>query len=128
MSELTVSALGEAERSGALDTLVLAFAADPVERWLYPQPDSYLGSFRRFLDAFGGRAFDEQTAWKIGQCAAVAAANQHLARVPGDPESAHDSLLRAPGLRGDRPGSSRELPSDHRHAAAGPVRPRCLSV
>lgn len=72
MSELTVYPIGEDERSRALDTLVLAFAADPVERWLYPQPDSYLGSFRRFLAAFGGRAFDEQTAWKIGPCSAVA--------------------------------------------------------
>lgn len=72
MSELTVSPIGEDERSRALDTLVLAFAADPVERWLYPRPDSYLGSFRQFLAAFGGRAFDEQTAWKIGQCSAVA--------------------------------------------------------
>jgi GNAT superfamily N-acetyltransferase len=72
VSELTVSPIGEDERSRALDTLVLAFAADPVERWLYPRPDSYLGSFRRFLAAFGGRAFDEQTAWKIGQCSAVA--------------------------------------------------------
>src|ERR1700733_13959234 len=67
-----VSPVGQNERPTALDTLVLAFAADPVERWLYPQPDSYLGSFRRFLVAFGGRAFDEQTAWKIGQCSAVA--------------------------------------------------------
>jgi GNAT superfamily N-acetyltransferase len=72
VSELTVSPIGEDERSRALDTLVLAFAADPVERWLYPRPDSYLGSFRQFLAAFGGRAFDEQTAWKIGQCSAVA--------------------------------------------------------
>jgi GNAT superfamily N-acetyltransferase len=73
MSEPAVSPMvGEEERSRALDTLVLAFAADPVERWLYPQPDQYLGSFRRFLVAFGGRAFDEQTAWKIGDCLAVA--------------------------------------------------------
>jgi GNAT superfamily N-acetyltransferase len=72
VSELTVSPIGEDERSRALGTLVLAFAADPVERWLYPRPDSYLGSFRQFLAAFGGRAFDEQTAWKIGQCSAVA--------------------------------------------------------
>jgi GNAT superfamily N-acetyltransferase len=72
VSELTVSPVGDDERLTALNTLVLAFAADPVERWLYPQPDSYLGSFRRFLVAFGGRAFDEQTAWKIGQCSAVA--------------------------------------------------------
>jgi GNAT superfamily N-acetyltransferase len=67
-----VSPVGEGDRPRALDTLVLAFAADPVERWLYPQPDNYLGSFRRFLVAFGGRALDEQTAWKIGECAAVA--------------------------------------------------------
>jgi GNAT superfamily N-acetyltransferase len=67
-----VSPVGEDERSAALDTLVLAFAADPVERWLYPQPDGYLGSFRRFLVAFGGRSFDEQMAWKIGPCSAVA--------------------------------------------------------
>ena len=57
MTELTVSQVGEDERPTALDTLVLAFAADPVERWLYPQPESYLGSFPRFLVAFGGRAF-----------------------------------------------------------------------
>ena len=72
MAELTVSQVGEDERPAALDTLVLAFAADPVERWLYPQPESYLGSFRRFLVAFGGRAFDEHTAWKIGPGSAVA--------------------------------------------------------
>jgi GNAT superfamily N-acetyltransferase len=72
VNELMVSPVGEDDRHRALDTLVLAFAADPVERWLYPQPDSYLGSFRRFLVAFGGRAFDEQTAWKIGACSAVA--------------------------------------------------------
>jgi GNAT superfamily N-acetyltransferase len=72
VSGLTVSLVGEDERPRALDTLVLAFAADPVERWLYPQADSYLGSFRRFLVAFGGRAFAEQAAWKIGECSAVA--------------------------------------------------------
>jgi hypothetical protein len=72
VSELMVSPVGEDDQARALDTLILAFAADPVERWLYPQPGSYLGSFRRFLIAFGGRAFDEQTAWKIGDCSAVA--------------------------------------------------------
>jgi GNAT superfamily N-acetyltransferase len=72
VSELRFSPVGEDEQAIALANLVLAFAADPVERWLYPQPDTYLGSFRRFLVAFGGRAFEEQTAWKIGACSAVA--------------------------------------------------------
>lgn len=72
MNEPAVSRVGEDERAAALDTLVLAFAADPVERWLYPRPDTYLRAFPRFLVAFGGRAFDEQAAWKIGPCSAVA--------------------------------------------------------
>jgi ribosomal protein S18 acetylase RimI-like enzyme len=72
MSALSVSALGEAERERAYATLVLAFAADPVERWLYPQPWQYLSHFPRFLAAFGGRAFAARTAWSLGQSAAVA--------------------------------------------------------
>lgn len=72
MADLTVSPVTADERSAALDTLVLAFAADPVERWQYPRADQYLESFPRFLVAFGGLAFTEQTAWKLGPCSAVA--------------------------------------------------------
>jgi GNAT superfamily N-acetyltransferase len=72
MSELSFSPVAEGERARALATLVLAFAADPVERWLYPGSEQYLASFPRFLAAFGGRAFDEQTAWRLGEFPAVA--------------------------------------------------------
>src|ERR1700759_3220128 len=72
MSELAVTPIEADQQAAALDTLVLAFAADPVERWLYPQAERYLRDFRRFLVAFGGRAFAEGTAWKIGPCSAVA--------------------------------------------------------
>jgi len=72
MSELSFSAVGEAERERLYATLVLAFAADPVERWLYPQPRQYLSDFPGFLAAFGGRAFAGQTARSLGQFAAVA--------------------------------------------------------
>lgn len=57
MSALSFSAVGEAEQERVYATLVLAFAADPVERWLYPKPRQYLLYFPRFLAAFGGRAF-----------------------------------------------------------------------
>jgi GNAT superfamily N-acetyltransferase len=50
----------------------LAFAADPVERWLYPEPRQYLSHFPRFLAAFGGRAFAERTVWSLGEFSAVA--------------------------------------------------------
>jgi ribosomal protein S18 acetylase RimI-like enzyme len=69
MSALSFSAVGEAEQERVYATLVLAFAADPVERWLYPEPRQYLLHFPRFLAAFGGRAFAGQTAWGLGESA-----------------------------------------------------------
>lgn len=72
MSELSFSPVGEDEQTMALATLTLAFAADPVERWLYPKPEQYLAYFPRFLAAFGGKAFDEQAVWKLGEFSAVA--------------------------------------------------------
>jgi ribosomal protein S18 acetylase RimI-like enzyme len=41
---------------------LLAFAADPVIRWLWPEPDAYVRHFPALLDAFGGRAFDWDSA------------------------------------------------------------------
>lgn len=72
MSELSFSAVDQSEQARAYATLVLAFAADPVERWLYPEPQQYLSDFPKFLAAFGGGAFAEQTVWKLGEFSAVA--------------------------------------------------------
>jgi GNAT superfamily N-acetyltransferase len=60
------------DRDRALDTLVLAFAADPVERWMYPESRRYLKYFPEFLAAFGGRAFANKTVWSLGEFSAVA--------------------------------------------------------
>jgi ribosomal protein S18 acetylase RimI-like enzyme len=62
----------ESERERALDTLVVAFTADPVERWLYPEAHEYLRHFPAFLSAFAGKAFAQQTVWGLGACAGVA--------------------------------------------------------
>jgi ribosomal protein S18 acetylase RimI-like enzyme len=62
----------ESERHRALETLVVAFAADPVERWLYPAAHEYLAHFPALLSAFGGNAFAEQTVWQLGAFAGVA--------------------------------------------------------
>jgi ribosomal protein S18 acetylase RimI-like enzyme len=72
MSEKTFSAVGESGRAQVFATLVLAFAADPVERWLYPEAQQYLSAFPKFLAAFGGTAFAQQTAWSLGEFSAVA--------------------------------------------------------
>ena len=43
-------------------TIVLAFASDPMARWMYSEPGSYLKHFPEFIRAFGGRAFDHGSA------------------------------------------------------------------
>jgi len=67
-----LASIDPAERAGAYATLVLAFATDPAERWLYPDAHQYLTHFPRFLAAFGGRAFDEKTAWRLRDFSSVA--------------------------------------------------------
>jgi ribosomal protein S18 acetylase RimI-like enzyme len=52
--------------------LVLAFSADPANRWMYPSPDSYLRYFPDFVRALGGRAFECSTAYFIGDVQAAA--------------------------------------------------------
>jgi ribosomal protein S18 acetylase RimI-like enzyme len=72
MSASSFSAVDVSEQARVIATLVLAFAADPVERWLYPEPEQYLSHFPRFLSAFGGRAFAGRTVWSLGEFSAVA--------------------------------------------------------
>jgi GNAT superfamily N-acetyltransferase len=72
MSDLSFSAAGPDERARSYATLVSAFAADPVERWLYPEVQQYRTHFPEFLAALGGKAFDVQSAWQLGEFSAVA--------------------------------------------------------
>ncbi len=72
MSDLSFSPVGEDGQGRALDTLILAFSADPVIRWLYPDSRQYLTYFPEFLRAFGGKAFGEKTVWTLGEFSGVA--------------------------------------------------------
>jgi ribosomal protein S18 acetylase RimI-like enzyme len=68
----TVSLVRESERERVVDILVAAFENDPVERWMYPEPERYFAHFPVFLAAFGGKAFETRTAWRLGDFSAVA--------------------------------------------------------
>ena len=48
--------------TAAIDTIVLAFAADPVLRWCFPDPHHYLTSMPIFSRTFGGAAFSHGSA------------------------------------------------------------------
>jgi ribosomal protein S18 acetylase RimI-like enzyme len=41
----------------AIGTIVLAFAADPMARWSWPQSHQYLSAMPRFAQALGGKGF-----------------------------------------------------------------------
>jgi ribosomal protein S18 acetylase RimI-like enzyme len=49
-------------QASAISTLVLGFAADPMTRWVWPDPAEYLRMMPRFAKAFGGRAFEHGSA------------------------------------------------------------------
>jgi ribosomal protein S18 acetylase RimI-like enzyme len=72
LSSLTIEPVAKIDQPRAIATLVSAFIADPVERWLYPSPFAYLGRFPAFAAAFGGEAFERQTVWSLEGFAAVA--------------------------------------------------------
>jgi ribosomal protein S18 acetylase RimI-like enzyme len=72
VSPLTIEPVAGADQRRVIATLVSAFIADPVERWLYPEPLAYLTDFPAFVAAFGGEAFERETVWSLDDCAAVA--------------------------------------------------------
>jgi GNAT superfamily N-acetyltransferase len=53
----TVRTITAADAGPAIETVVLAFAADPVARWTWPRSDQYLAGMPRLVRAFGGNAF-----------------------------------------------------------------------
>lgn len=55
-----------------IDTIVLAFAADPMTRWVWPQAHQYLSAMPRFVRAFGGAAFTTGGAFFSGEYAGAA--------------------------------------------------------
>jgi GNAT superfamily N-acetyltransferase len=59
-------AIRNAERrdeARALDVMLLAFSADPVTRWTWPDPQQYVTHFPDFAAAFGGAAFAQGSAY-----------------------------------------------------------------
>jgi ribosomal protein S18 acetylase RimI-like enzyme len=51
------------DRAKTMATILLGFATDPIARWSFPDPAQYLKTAPRFMEAFGGRAFDHGTAF-----------------------------------------------------------------
>ena len=62
MPDQKVKTVAPADEVAAVDTIVLAFAADPIARWCWPDSHQYLTSMPHFTRAFAGAAFPHDTA------------------------------------------------------------------
>jgi GNAT superfamily N-acetyltransferase len=69
---LTVRTMTPGEETRAIDVIVLAFAADPMARWTWPNAQQYLAAMPRMARAFGGRAFIHGSAYATGDYAGAA--------------------------------------------------------
>jgi ribosomal protein S18 acetylase RimI-like enzyme len=58
MPERAIRKATISDQEQIVDLLVLAFNADPIERWLYPDPHEYLIKFPIFLRAFTAKSFE----------------------------------------------------------------------
>lgn len=58
------SIVSRSDADQVLSGLTLGFAADPLIRWIYPEPEAFLAHFPRVADLFGGRAFEHGAAYR----------------------------------------------------------------
>lgn len=62
----------EEERHKVLSTITAAFIHDPIFRWVWPEPHSYLSNMPAFAEAFGGGAIVSGSAQcTTGYCGAA---------------------------------------------------------
>ena len=72
MNGQTVRVMTPDDASAAFQTIVLAFAADPMARWTWSNAQQYLAAMPRMVRAFGGRAFERGSAYAIAGYAGAA--------------------------------------------------------
>lgn len=63
MQTPTVTKISADQRDLALSVLTIAFAADPVMRWVFANAQNCLRAFPKFANAFGGEAIEQGTAY-----------------------------------------------------------------
>jgi ribosomal protein S18 acetylase RimI-like enzyme len=65
MGEASVRSATVTESRPVVDVITLAFSTDPMARWSLPDPQQYLALMPSVVQAFGGKAFDAQTAYCV---------------------------------------------------------------
>jgi ribosomal protein S18 acetylase RimI-like enzyme len=65
MTTIPIKTATASDQDQIFATVVLAFTADPMARWSYPDPHKYLKYFPILVRAFGGKAFEHGTAYYV---------------------------------------------------------------
>jgi ribosomal protein S18 acetylase RimI-like enzyme len=68
----TVTVMTPADEDQAIATVLLAFAADPMARWTWPNAHQYLAAMPRMIRAFASKAFTAGSAFRTDGCAGAA--------------------------------------------------------
>ena len=71
-SEVAVKIANPADADRVFDTIVAAFADDPMVRWSFPDPEAYRTQFPDFARAFAGGALSEGAAYGTEDLAGAA--------------------------------------------------------
>ena len=63
--KIIIKSAKPSDKDRVITTLVLAFSADPVTRWVWPDPLLYYRYFSEFIDLYAGKAFRKGTAYYL---------------------------------------------------------------
>jgi ribosomal protein S18 acetylase RimI-like enzyme len=64
-SEAEVRVATRADEAAIVDVITLGFATDPMARWSFPNPQTFLAQMPVLVRASGGKAFDEGSAYCV---------------------------------------------------------------
>lgn len=53
------------DRKSVIDVITLGFSSDPMARWTLPNPAQYLAVMPEVVEAFGGKAFEQDSAYCV---------------------------------------------------------------
>jgi len=73
MPPISVQSASQDRRKAVLDIMTLGFASDPVMRWTWPDPATFLATFPKIAEGFGGRGFAHDSVFETicGRAAAM---------------------------------------------------------
>jgi ribosomal protein S18 acetylase RimI-like enzyme len=72
MTTPLIKSANESNQQQAIAVISLAFATDPMSRWIYPDPYQFLSYFPEVVRLFAGNAFEQGTAYYVDAFSGVA--------------------------------------------------------